>query len=257
MGLCCCGALAPYGHIELPATIVRIDDTTRAEAIAVVARSFSGTATTDPEGTFDWMMGPQLAGKWDDPRRLKIMSWMMEAYCMMIIDRRGGFALGARKADGSLGAVVFVTNEATGMSSDVVSFFRDVIPTFKAVGLKPLNDMGEATQGIKARVLSLDAVEKVRRKHQSGPHMYVNIMAVDPDAQGMGFCGLLMRFVNTLADKLKMRLYLEASGPKNESIYKRFGYETLEKFEIRCPKDPDQSGPHADENAMRRPAVGE
>lgn len=257
MGLCCCGALAPYGHIELPDKIVRIDHTTRAEAIAVAARSFSGTATTDPEGTFDWTMGPQLAGKWDDPRRLKLVSWIMEAYCMMIIDRRGGFALGARKVDGTLGAVVFVTNEATGMSSEIASLFRDVIPTFKAVGFKPLNEMGEAKQGIRARLLSLEVVEKLRRKLQSGPHVYVNIMAVDPDAQGMGFCGLLMRFVNTLADKLKMRLYLETSGPKNESIYKRFGYETIDKFEISCPKDPDQSAPHVDEYAMRRPAAGE
>jgi len=41
-----------------------------AEAIEVMAKSFAGTAQTDPEGGFDWAMGPKLRTQWENEARL-------------------------------------------------------------------------------------------------------------------------------------------------------------------------------------------
>ena len=46
-------------------------------------------------------------------------------------------------------------------------------------------------------------------------------MSVDPDAQGLGFCGKLMRAVNVWADNLQLPLWLETSGARNVAIYER------------------------------------
>ena len=62
-------------------------------------------------------------------------------------------------------------------------------------------------------------------------------MSVDPDAQGLGFCGKLMRAVNVWADDLQLPLWLETSGTRNVSIYERFGYKTAEQYTLKCKDD--------------------
>jgi ribosomal protein S18 acetylase RimI-like enzyme len=121
-------------------------------------------------------------------------------------------------------------------------------------GLPPLKQMGDAKKGIEKRFESLGVIEQVQRRHAPGPHVYVQVMAVHPDSQGKGLCGKLMRQVNVYADKLKLPLYLETSGEKNVSVYKRFGYQVVEQFTVECKKDPDNSKPHTDEFGMLRPA---
>jgi hypothetical protein len=44
-----------------------------------MSRSFGGTASTAPEGTTDWILGPTLQEKWDDTRRRAMLDWMMKA----------------------------------------------------------------------------------------------------------------------------------------------------------------------------------
>jgi len=46
-------------------------------AVAVGVRAFSGTATTDPELAINWMLGPELAERWDDPARTKHVRWVI------------------------------------------------------------------------------------------------------------------------------------------------------------------------------------
>eukprot|EP00438_Fugacium_kawagutii_P025956 Skav207681 [mRNA] locus=scaffold1857:488630:488875:- [translate_table: standard] len=77
-------------------------------------------------------------------------------------------------------------------------------------------------------------------------------MSVDPDAQGLGFCGKLMRAVNAWADKLQLPLYLETSGERNVAIYQRFGYKTMERFTLQVKNDTDI---HDDEFGMLREPV--
>lgn len=69
------------------------------------------------------------------------------------------------------------------------------------------------------------------------------------DAQGLGFCGKLMRAVNKWADDSQLNLWLETSGARNVAIYERFGYKTMEQFTLKCKKDPEV---HDEEFGMMR-----
>ena len=47
-----------------------------------------------------------------------------------------------------------------------------------------------------------------------------------------------MRYVNELADQCNVPCYLETTGAKNISIYKRYGYEVDAEYELtHSPKD--------------------
>ncbi|CAE7662247.1 rebM [Symbiodinium microadriaticum] len=203
------------------------------EAIAVMSRSFCGTATTAPEGTMDWVIGPSLKEKWDDPNRKSIFDWMMRMEWSLVA-ARGGFAVAGLKPDGSMGAVVLVAPYPDGVPSALSSHFEQV-RAFWAGGFPPKSDAGEAFWAMKTRAFAgQDAFEEVKSKYCTGPHAHVKVVAVDPDAQGMGFCGKLMRFVNTWADSRHLPLWLETSGERNVAIYERFGYKTMERFDIKC-----------------------
>jgi len=104
-------------------------------------------------------------------------------------------------------------------------------------------------------VLMFFMVEELQKKHVPFPHVYVNVMAVHPDAQGKGFCSLMMRLVNEYADSLNLPLWLETSGTRNVEIYKKFGYEVIEQFTVETANDPDNSEPLTDEFCMLRPAA--
>lgn len=255
MGICCCSPLAQPGSFQLPDNILRVDHKTKATAIGVISRSFAGTATTDPEGTTDWVLGPLLKEKWDDPRRMKMMTWFIGFLHTMVVEQLGGFVLAAKKEDGTLGAAIMINPYTKGISGDCMVGCRALLPAGRVHGMPPFKEMGDANKGMQKRLYCLDKVDEVHKKHLSGPHVYVNCMAVDPTCQGMGFCGRLMRFMNAYADERKLPLYLETSGLKNVAIYERFGYKSVEQFQISCPKDPDQSKPHTDDFAMIRPAA--
>lgn len=258
MGVCCGTLAKPLGAlgIELGPGIIRAqadDMALRKKIVDCGAASFAGTDHSDPEGTLDWLLGPQLAGKWDDPRRKIMMQWLMNFFATAVLDQMGGFILAAPLETGELGAVCMVIPKPHGAFSKAalgVALLSSVCRN----GLPPLKQMGEARKGIEKRLDSFRVVEEVQRKYASGPHVYVQVMAVHPDAQGKGLCGKLMRQANAYADKLNLPMWLETSGEKNVSIYKRFGYEVAEQFTVECADCPDGSKPHMDEFGMMRPA---
>eukprot|EP00438_Fugacium_kawagutii_P028040 Skav208420 [mRNA] locus=scaffold2953:243689:246713:+ [translate_table: standard] len=216
-----------------------------------MSRSFGGTATTAPEGTTNWILGKELYEQWEDPRRRAMLDWMMKvewSSCMA----RGGFVLGMRKTDGTLGAVVVVLPYENGHLSDF-SNHMEVMGALWPIGFPPSKQMGELYKGQKARAIaSMEIIEKVKKRHCKGPHAHVRNMSVDPDAQGLGFCGKLMRAVNAWADNLQLPLWLETSGERNVAIYQRFGYKTMEQYTLQCKNDPEI---HEDEFGMMREPV--
>ncbi|WRZ93811.1 GNAT family N-acetyltransferase [Streptomyces sp. NBC_01007] len=63
-------------------------------------------------------------------------------------------------------------------------------------------------------------------------HLYLDIIAVRPDAHGRGIGGRLLRFVDAYAQALgldEIRLYTNAMMWENQKIYPRFGYEVIER----------------------------
>lgn len=63
-------------------------------------------------------------------------------------------------------------------------------------------------------------------------HLYLDIIAVRPDAHGTGLGRLLLEFVDTHARALglpEIRLYTNAMMWENQQIYPKFGYEAVER----------------------------
>lgn len=98
----------------------------------------------------------------------------------------------------------------------------------------------DATEAVNKRLDQLDTFMKLaHHEHTAGPHMYVNMLAVAPDAQGHGHAGMLMRAVSAIADEEHVPCYLECSGSRNASVYRRFGYEV--RSHTQCAQD---ASPH-------------
>ncbi|MFE2535007.1 GNAT family N-acetyltransferase [Streptomyces sp. NPDC059371] len=63
-------------------------------------------------------------------------------------------------------------------------------------------------------------------------HLYLDIIAVRPDAHGQGIGGRLLRFVEAHARAVgldEIRLYTNAMMWENQKIYPRYGYEVAER----------------------------
>ncbi|MFF3449810.1 GNAT family N-acetyltransferase [Streptomyces sp. NPDC002667] len=63
-------------------------------------------------------------------------------------------------------------------------------------------------------------------------HLYLDIIAVRPEAHGRGIGGLLLRFVDAHARTLgldEIRLYTNAMMWENQKIYPRYGYEMTDR----------------------------
>ncbi|MFI9153454.1 GNAT family N-acetyltransferase [Streptomyces sp. NPDC053367] len=63
-------------------------------------------------------------------------------------------------------------------------------------------------------------------------HLFLDSIAVHPDAHGQGVGGRLLRFVEARARALglrEVRLYTNAMMWENQKIYPRYGYEVVER----------------------------
>ena len=70
----------------------------------------------------------------------------------------------------------------------------------------------------------LAAVNRVQRFHPEKPHWYLFAIGVDPDQQGRGIGGELLRAVLGRCDERKEPAYLEASTRDNARLYARHGF---------------------------------
>jgi GNAT superfamily N-acetyltransferase len=80
---------------------------------------------------------------------------------------------------------------------------------------------------------TMDVIEK-RHPHQ--PHWYLQAIGTDPDKQGKGYGGVVIRRQLATADAAGMPAYLESSKEVNIPIYQNFGFEVT--GEIKLPDGP-------------------
>jgi GNAT superfamily N-acetyltransferase len=237
------------------------------EALGVMTRSFAGTASTEPEMALDWLLGPQVSEQWDDPRRVLMTYWVMKSRLSLCV-RHGGIVLVARNQDGTIGAVCLVKPYVTKRPpSALQDFVHEAGNALFHVGLPPCGVRFSLRKnkaplrkclgrGMEKRMDVLGAKQvELHRQHGRAPHWFVDIMAVDPSAQGLGLCGKLMRAVSQVADDQGVQCFLFSSSARNNRIYERFGYKVVAGAELHAPADPDRSNPFATCSAMIRPVA--
>ncbi|MCU0652187.1 MAG: GNAT family N-acetyltransferase [Candidatus Omnitrophica bacterium] len=75
-----------------------------------------------------------------------------------------------------------------------------------------------------------DFVEYRHTQNAPFPHWYLAFIGVDPDFQGKGFAGKLIKPMLSRIEAENLPCYLETQIEKNVSIYQHYGFKLIEKF---------------------------
>jgi GNAT superfamily N-acetyltransferase len=78
----------------------------------------------------------------------------------------------------------------------------------------------------------LATFEKMDEWHPEEPLWYLPIVGVEPNAQGNGLGGALMRHAVARCDEEGALAYLESSNPRNISLYERHGFEVMGEIQM-------------------------
>jgi ribosomal protein S18 acetylase RimI-like enzyme len=74
--------------------------------------------------------------------------------------------------------------------------------------------------------------EALHRTHAPGQHWYLWVIGVDPQHQGKGIAGQLMRPVFERADRDRFPCYLETHKDSNVRVYERYGFHVAEQKSV-------------------------
>ncbi|KXZ46417.1 hypothetical protein GPECTOR_44g90 [Gonium pectorale] len=97
-------------------------------------------------------------------------------------------------------------------------------------GLAPLLSvrLDRMAAGAEAGEFFEEKREAFLREH--GPFLYVSVMGVRPSRQGRGLGSALLAFLCDRADAAGLPMYIEATSPRNQLLYERFGFRLLEAW---------------------------
>ena len=78
----------------------------------------------------------------------------------------------------------------------------------------------------------LSIFELMEQSHPEEPFWHLTVIGVDPNAQGRGLGGALMRHAVARCDEEEALAYLESSNPRNISLYERHGFKKLGEIQV-------------------------
>jgi ribosomal protein S18 acetylase RimI-like enzyme len=77
----------------------------------------------------------------------------------------------------------------------------------------------------------IEAMLSMQAMHpQDPPSFYLFSVAVDPETQGQGLGGKLLREVLDVCDRQQFPAYLESSSPRNQLLYERHGFRSVDTY---------------------------
>ena len=69
--------------------------------------------------------------------------------------------------------------------------------------------------------------EEFRKRDAAVPHWYLTLIGVEPEHQGKGVAGSLLRPMLACADDEGLPCYLETCEPTNVSFYQKYGFDVI------------------------------
>jgi ribosomal protein S18 acetylase RimI-like enzyme len=84
----------------------------------------------------------------------------------------------------------------------------------------------------------LRALNRMEAKHPHEQHYYLPVIGVQPESQGRGFGGALLRPILERCDRERSPAYLEASTPRSRALYERNGFELVEELRVADDSPP-------------------
>lgn len=79
---------------------------------------------------------------------------------------------------------------------------------------------------------AMRAMNALESNHPQRPHYYLPFLGVAPEWQGRGIGAALMRPILSRCDGERVPAFLEASSPRNRTLYERHGFEVTEEFTL-------------------------
>ena len=77
-----------------------------------------------------------------------------------------------------------------------------------------------------------DYIDGVHKRLTPYKHWFLQTIAVDPESQGKGYAGKLLRPMITRMDKECLPCYLETIDEENVSLYEHFGFKVVDKSAV-------------------------
>jgi GNAT superfamily N-acetyltransferase len=194
-----------------------------------MARSFSGSKMTGPEGVLSWVLDENASVDGDpcnpliadpDPERKEVFEFVLK-FCAAICLKHGCcFAL---FKGGKVVAATLMTPPSTRAIYKLGGCGEMILAM--QLGMPKVFVSGESA----VKHAAVDkAMAKAHKMHAHAPHWYIYAIAVDNEAQGKGYGRELMDWVSNCANATGHPAYLETMGPRNIRFYEKNGYEVKE-----------------------------
>jgi ribosomal protein S18 acetylase RimI-like enzyme len=110
------------------------------------------------------------------------------------------------------------------------------ISIWKAIrvgGLSLIHDFLTSGRDFVPKLLAYNEyASKIHNRHAPFPHLYLNLLGVDPNYQGRGYASALIKPMLTRIDGEHLPCFLETHNERSVPIYKHFGFKIVEEGTI-------------------------
>jgi ribosomal protein S18 acetylase RimI-like enzyme len=104
------------------------------------------------------------------------------------------------------------------------------ISALQSLALTPPFASVTGWSGLARFVNAMNQFDKKHEHYAPGDHYYLFVLGVEPELQGRGVGGQLIKPVLDRADSENLPCYLESSNPRNIPFYERHGFRVMEQL---------------------------
>ena len=144
---------------------------------------------------------------------------------------------GKKKKERSKSITAIPTTELRKTKSDDLLMMQATKPPRTSTTRTKKKERSKSFTVIPTTELRKTTMHTKKQVMEDKEYIYVQTLGVKNIFQGKGYGGLLLRLLLDISRSMKVGLYLETESESNESLYKHFGFQTLETMELQGKDD--------------------